>query len=152
MDSIDSIDSSNPIDSKNSIGSSDSTNSKNSRRFFIELPYTLPQDHCLFVILQEKDISVWQKKLDWIVENGGMALLNTHPDYMNGQGGWKLEEYPIDFYEEFLKYIKSKYEGQYWHALPKEMACFWKEEMVLNRNDEESSKPWAISKNPSTIG
>ena len=38
----------------------------------------------------------------------------------------------MEFYEELLDYIKSKYEGQYWHALSKKMAKFWKEKMVTN--------------------
>ena len=37
-----------------------------------------------------------------------------------------LEEYPAEYYQEFLEYVKEKYEGQYWHVLPKEMARFWK--------------------------
>ena len=62
--------------------------------FFIELPYTLAQDHCLFVMLQEKDISIWKKKLDWIAAKGGMVLLNSHPDYMRFEStGCTLEEY-----------------------------------------------------------
>jgi len=97
---------------------------------FVELPYTLPQDHCLFIILKEKDISLWQKKLDWIVSQGGMALLNTHPDYMsfNGEQAEK-ETYPADYYRDFLLYIKEKYEGQYWNATHAEVASFWKENM-----------------------
>jgi len=47
------------------------------------MPYTLPQDHCPFVIMREKDCKIWKEKLDWIAERGGMALLITHPDYMN---------------------------------------------------------------------
>jgi hypothetical protein len=101
------------------------------KKGYVELPYTLPQDHCLFVIMKERDIKIWKKKLDWIVEKGGMALLNLHPDYMNfnckKQG---IEEYPAAYYEEFLAYVKSKYEGQYWHVLPKEMARFWSRTMV----------------------
>ena len=50
---------------------------------FVELPYTLPQDFTLFVLMKEENIDIWKKKSDWIVENGGMALLITHPDYMN---------------------------------------------------------------------
>lgn len=96
--------------------------------FYVELPYTLPQDHCLFVILKEKDISIWRKKLDWIAERGGMALLNTHPDYMNFNGGkLRLEEYPVKFYAEFLEYVKAKYTDQCWHVLPRGMARFWTE-------------------------
>jgi peptidoglycan/xylan/chitin deacetylase (PgdA/CDA1 family) len=95
---------------------------------YVELPYTLPQDFTLFVLMQEKNINIWKKKLNWIVENGGMALLITHPDYMNF-GGEKLgkEEYSVECYEEFLNYIKLNYEGQYWHVLPKEIARFWSE-------------------------
>jgi hypothetical protein len=60
-----------------------------------------------------------------------MALLITHPDYMNCEKGrCKIDEYPMEFYEELLAYIKSKYDGEYWHALPKEMAHFWKQKMV----------------------
>lgn len=94
---------------------------------YVELPYTLPQDFTLFVLLRERDICIWKRKLDWIVEHGGMALLNTHPDYMNF-GGEKLglEEYPPKRYEEFLEYVKRKYNGQYWHVLPEEMARFCK--------------------------
>jgi hypothetical protein len=103
----------------------------NAAKGFVELPYTLPQDFTLFVLMKERNIDIWKKKLDWIVEKGGVALLITHPDYMIF-GGKKLgmEEYPMEFYKELLDYIKSRYEGQYWHALPKEMASFWKEKMV----------------------
>ena len=107
------------------------------QRGYVELPYTLPQDHTLFVIMRERDIAIWKKKLDWIVEKGGMALFITHPDYMNCEKGrCGIEEYPMKFYEEFLDYIKSKYEGQYWHALPKEMARFWKQKMVFPQSSK----------------
>jgi len=97
------------------------------RRGYVELPYTLPQDFTLFVLLQEKGIAIWQEKLDWIAACGGMALLNTHPDYMHfdiGQKGY--EEYPVQHYRELLTYLREQYEGTYWHVLPKEMAEFWK--------------------------
>jgi hypothetical protein len=99
-----------------------------SSRGYVELPYTLPQDFTLFIILCEKSIDIWKKKLDWIAEHGGMALLNTHPDYMNFNAGRPgVEEYPAHYYEHLLTYIKTRYEGQYWHPLPKEMARFWSE-------------------------
>jgi hypothetical protein len=98
---------------------------------FVELPYTLPQDFTLFILMGERNIAIWKKKLDWIVEKGGMALLITHPDYMNcKKGKCGMEEYPIEFYEELLDYIKRKYEGQYWHALPREIASFWKGNII----------------------
>ena len=38
----------------------------------------------------------------------------------------RLDEYLADYYREFLEYVREKYEGQYWHVLPREMARFWK--------------------------
>ncbi len=106
-------------------------NGDDGQRGYVELPYTLPQDFTLFVLMKEKNIDIWKKKLDWIVEKGGMALLITHPDYMNyKKGRCKTEEYPMKFYKELLDYIKGKYKGQYWNPLPKEMASFWRENMV----------------------
>ena len=96
-------------------------------RTYVEIPYTLPQDHGLFVILREKDIGIWKRKVDWIVENGGMVALNSHPDYMAFDGADPgPEEYPVTRYMELLDYVGSRYAGQYWHALPQEMARFWR--------------------------
>jgi hypothetical protein len=81
--------------------------------------------------MREKDISIWKQKLDWIAENGGMALVITHPDYICFDGKRTVEEYPLRYYEEFLAYIKSKYEGKYWHVLPKVMAKFWSREFSV---------------------
>jgi hypothetical protein len=94
---------------------------------YIELPYTLPQDFTLFILMQETGISIWKKKLDWIAEQGGMALIITHPDYMKFNGDRNgLEEYPAEYYKEFLEYVKQQYEGQYWSVLPREVARFWR--------------------------
>ena len=98
---------------------------------YVELPYTLPQDFVLFSLLQETDIGIWQLKLDWIVKKGGMALVITHPDYMNfGNSKRRIDEYPVEYYIEFLNYIKLKYDGMYWHVLPREIAHFWSEEVA----------------------
>jgi peptidoglycan/xylan/chitin deacetylase (PgdA/CDA1 family) len=98
------------------------------KKGYVELPYTLPQDFTLFILMKEKNINIWKKKIDWISKKGGMALVNTHPDYMKfDDGKLGIEEYPARYYQEFLEYIKGRYEGQYWHVLPKEMARFWKE-------------------------
>lgn len=96
------------------------------RSGYVELPYTLVQDFSLFVLMKETSIDIWTKKLDWIADRGGMALLNVHPDYMKfGGGKLGLEEYPARFYADLLAYVKMKYEGEYWHCLPREMARFW---------------------------
>jgi len=100
---------------------------------YVELPYTLCQDHCLFIIMEEKGIDIWKKKLDWIAQKGGMALLNSHPDYMNFQNGsGAREEYPASYYKAFLEYVKRAYKDAYWQPLPKDLARFWSEEMVGN--------------------
>ncbi len=98
---------------------------RNKNKGYVELPYTLPQDFLLFILLRQKNIDIWKKKLDWIAENGGMALFIIHPDYINFKNKPHYEKYPALYYEEFLTYIKTKYEGQYWHVLPKDMAHFW---------------------------
>jgi len=44
-------------------------------------------------------------------------------------GGGKLgiENYPARYYEEFLEYVQTNYEDQYWDAMPKDIARFWSE-------------------------
>jgi len=93
---------------------------------YVELPYTLAQDHLLFIIMRETNSDVWKQKLDWIAKHGGMALLNVHPDYMNfGDKKCSIEEYPAQIYIDFLHFAKEKHKGNFWHALPKEVAGFW---------------------------
>jgi peptidoglycan/xylan/chitin deacetylase (PgdA/CDA1 family) len=95
------------------------------RRGYVELPYTLPQDFTLFILMKETDIGIWKRKLAWIAEKGGMALLNTHPDYMALDGAKRgREEYPAEFYGEFLDHVRNAYSGEFWHVLPREMASF----------------------------
>ncbi|MCX8022630.1 MAG: hypothetical protein N2745_07645 [Syntrophorhabdaceae bacterium] len=94
---------------------------------YVELPYTLPQDFTLFIIMGHRDTHIWEEKLEWIVEKGGMALMNTHPDYMVFKKEKpSIEEYPVEYYSGFLEYIKKNYEGEYWHVLPREIARFWR--------------------------
>ena len=97
-------------------------NGKDERHGYVELPYTLDQDFTLFILMKESSPALWIKKLDWIVENGGMALVIVHPDYINFDNKSALEEFPVKYYEDFLKYVKDKYEGKYWNALPHEIA------------------------------
>jgi len=94
---------------------------------YVEMPYTLPQDFTLFVLLHEKDVDIWKNKVDWIAEKGGMVLLDTHPDYMAFDGKPKEGEYPASFYEDLLLHIKTRYKDRYWHPLPRDMARFWRE-------------------------
>jgi hypothetical protein len=56
-----------------------------------------------------------------------MALINVHPDYIDFNGSkcnWSIGMYPLRLYTEFLDYVKEK--ANCWHALPKEIAAYWK--------------------------
>jgi hypothetical protein len=97
---------------------------------YFELPYTLAQDSTVFFVLGEKTTDVWRKKLDWIVEQGGMALINVHPDYMAFNGNKPThKEYSADHYEQFLDYVNTRYRGTFWNPLPRELCDY------LSRND-----------------
>jgi len=92
----------------------------------IKLPRTLPSDYQLFVEHRAKSLEAWKKRLDWIAAHGGMALLEVHPDYMRFDGDQSRDdEYPAAFYEEFLDYVRSTWQGQYWNCLPRDIVRFW---------------------------
>lgn len=96
--------------------------SRTARRRYVELPYTLAQDFTLFVMLGEKNTDVWRRKLDWIAERGGMAMMIVHPDYLAMDGSPGPEEYPVDWYLQFIDYVQKTYAGSYWSALPRDVA------------------------------
>jgi peptidoglycan/xylan/chitin deacetylase (PgdA/CDA1 family) len=101
---------------------------------YVELPYTLPQDSTLYRLLEERSIDIWKRKLDWIVEKGGMALLNLHPDYAEFGNFRRRGEYPHTAYIDFLDYVITNYAGAFWQPLPREMAEFYKENCVVRRD------------------
>jgi len=95
------------------------------REGYIELPYTLPQDSTLFFVLREPTPEIWLRKLDWVIQQGGMALINVHPDYLRFPGEpASLSTFPVAHYQELLKYVRKFHDGAYWHPLPREMASF----------------------------
>ncbi len=105
---------------------------------YVELPYTLPQDSTLFLLLRETKNDLWIRKLDWVVKNGGMAFLDVHPDYIQFAGEASNEQtYDVALYSNFLKYIKERYAGQYWQALPREVASY----VASTRRDQKRNKP-----------
>lgn len=111
----------------------------NNQNGYVELPYTLPQDFTLFVLIGNRTNDIWKRKLEWIVRNGGMALLVTHPDYMHLDGRQpSYTEYPFELYSDFLEHVSSVYAGMYWHALPREVARFWSR-FALNDSNRQVS-------------
>ncbi|AFH50161.1 Hypothetical protein IALB_2458 [Ignavibacterium album JCM 16511] len=102
-------------------------NKRHHKGGYIELPYTLPQDFTPFVLMKETTPRIWIDKLNWIVEHNGMALVNVHPDYIDFENSGKnYEEFNLKIYTEFLKYVKTKYEGKYWNALAVQISEYWK--------------------------
>lgn len=85
---------------------------------FVELPYTLPQDHVLFLILRQRDIGIWKRKIDWLVHHNGMILVLTHPDYL-------LMGNFLSLYEELLNYLTGFKTAA--RLLPRELAELWKQ-------------------------
>jgi hypothetical protein len=97
---------------------------------FIELPYSLIQDNSLVTILGEKTPKIWLDKINYIRSYHGMALLDSHPDYLKNKINWNV-------YVNFINRIIEI--GDYWHALPKEVARWWRfrTENDTNKNPSE---------------
>jgi peptidoglycan/xylan/chitin deacetylase (PgdA/CDA1 family) len=83
----------------------------------VELPITLAQDHTVWEILQERSIDIWRDKASWIVANHGLVSINTHPDYFT-----TAERFAM--YDELLAFLAAQHGC--WHALPREVATWWK--------------------------
>ncbi len=85
---------------------------------FVELPYTLAQDSTLQFILKEKTPRIWLEKLEFVRQMHGMALINTHPDYL-------VKENARARYVTFLQTL-SELREEFWNALPRETARWWR--------------------------
>ncbi len=84
----------------------------------VELPCTLPQDHTLFVTLQQQSTDVWRDKLELIRQLRGMAMCLVHPDYLSTPKHW-------DLYRELLALLHSADDA--WHCLPHQAATWWRQ-------------------------
>jgi glycosyltransferase involved in cell wall biosynthesis len=111
---------------------------------YVELPYTLPQDSTLFLLLREKSPEIWLRKLEWIAAHGGMALANVHPDYIHFAGAAASHrEYSEAFYTELLRSVAERYRGQYWNVLPRELAHWFKQNCRLSTGNSTPPIPAA---------
>jgi peptidoglycan/xylan/chitin deacetylase (PgdA/CDA1 family) len=86
----------------------------------VELPYTMPQDHTLFNLLKQRDISVWLRQLEAIEGSYGLVQCVTHPD-----PGYLGEPELRRRYTELLDAVAER-EGL-WRALPREVASWWRQ-------------------------
>jgi hypothetical protein len=96
----------------------------------VELPMTMPQDHTLFVILRRQDEEAWVQKAEFLRSRGGMALLDTHPDYLT-------DPLIFDSYRRFLERFAE--DPGAWKALPREASAWWRRraESTLERAGDE---------------
>lgn len=85
---------------------------------FLEIPYTLPQDHVLFITNQETSDRIWREKTLWLRKYQGMICLITHPDYLVDQTVFKA-------YESFLNWLSSQ--DNLWRTVPVELTRWWSE-------------------------
>lgn len=90
---------------------------------FVELPYTLVQDHTLMSTLGEKSPRLWLEKVEFIQKYCGMALVNVHPDYQRNLAH-------LAIYEKFLCEMRQRKDA--WHALPRDVARWWKQRTKLD--------------------
>jgi hypothetical protein len=89
---------------------------------FVEMPYTLVQDHSLKMLLRETTPRLWLEKVAYVQQNNGMALVNSHPDYL-------LNDRLRSIYTDFLSEMQRK--RDYWHALPRDVARWWRQRYEL---------------------
>jgi hypothetical protein len=82
----------------------------------VELPITLPQDHTMFVILNKPDARLWMEKAEHVREQGGMALVLTHPDY--------LDERLLTAYRLLLARFAD--DSTAWRPLPRDVSAWWR--------------------------
>lgn len=90
---------------------------------YVELPYTLPQDSTLFLLLREQGSDIWLRKLEWIAEHGGMALVNVHPDYLRFESEPASNStFSVKHYIHFLEYARQRFADAAWETKPGELA------------------------------
>lgn len=82
---------------------------------FVELPYSLPQDHTL-IGLGEFNLETYLRKHQLVKRLRGMSMLITHPDYLNGSA-------KLDVYRRLLGQLAAEQDA--WKALPHEVADWW---------------------------
>jgi hypothetical protein len=97
---------------------------------YVELPYSLPQDSTLYLVLGEKTNEIWKHKLEWIAKHGGMALVNVHPDYTAFGERAGRTEFPVKLYKEFLAHVTAQFGDDAWYTLPRNVAAFVKESVA----------------------
>jgi hypothetical protein len=109
---------------------------------FVELPYTLPQDHTLLVSLGETTPRIWVEKLNLIRRLSGMAMLVTHPDYLDVSSRRKV-------YDEFCRHVAQQTGA--WLALPQQISEWWRQRGQTDVQSPQFQQTTSRAR-PTTIG
>jgi hypothetical protein len=102
----------------------------------VELPITLPQDHTIFTILQHENAGVWIEKASHIRSRRGMALALTHPDYA------VADDRVVEGYRLLLDTYAD--DPSAWHALPKDVADWWRRRAASTVKLGDKGTGWSI--------
>jgi hypothetical protein len=100
----------------------------------VELPLTMAQDHTLFVILRQGDATAWIEKAEFLRAHGGLALIDTHPDYL-------IEEPIKSAYRSLLERFAT--DESAWKALPREVSAWWRRR--ADSRIERAGEDWIVT-------
>jgi peptidoglycan/xylan/chitin deacetylase (PgdA/CDA1 family) len=108
----------------------------------VELPITMVQDHTLWEILRRPNLDLWREKGDWVIANHGLINIIVHPDYVRSPERLAL-------YDQLLGYLRERIGSRRgWHALPREVASWWKARSRMSVS-QEAGAPILAADEPS---
>jgi hypothetical protein len=85
------------------------------------------------MILGHSDESLWVEKSSYLRQQGAMALLITHPDYM-------IEPHVLAAYERLLSVFAD--DSTAWRALPRDVSAWWRRRAASHL--EPTGRGWRI--------
>jgi hypothetical protein len=100
----------------------------------VELPLTMPQDHTLFVILRHSDETAWIEKAEFLRGRGGLAMIDTHPDYL-------IDERIKSAYRRLLERYAN--DETAWKALPRDVSAWWRRRAASHI--ERAGTDWIVT-------
>lgn len=88
-------------------------------RNLVELPYTLPQDHTLFVLLGHRSPEAWIEQANRLECAHGLIQCLSHPD-----PGYLGDDRTFASYCGFLDAMAER--AHVWKVLPRDIAAWWR--------------------------
>jgi hypothetical protein len=102
----------------------------------VELPLTATQDYTLFHMLDNYSVDLWMQEVEFLERAHGLISLIVHPDYV-------VKRRARQIYVQLLAHLAElRQKRRIWHALPCEVAKWWKQRSALELKYEEGR--WKI--------